>query len=38
MIIRLSNITKHYQVGPEKIRVFYVQFIKDRGVTASLNH
>jgi len=26
------------RVGPEKIRVFYVQFIKDRGVTASLNH
>ena len=26
------------RVGPEKIRVFYVQFIKDRGVVASLNH
>ena len=26
------------RVGPEKIRVFYVQFIKDRGVVASTNH
>jgi ankyrin repeat protein len=26
------------RVGPEKIRVFYVQLIKDRGVVASLNH
>ncbi|HEU0096099.1 MAG TPA: ankyrin repeat domain-containing protein, partial [Rhizomicrobium sp.] len=26
------------RVGPEKIRVFYVQLIKDRGVQASLNH
>ncbi|HKU65466.1 MAG TPA: ankyrin repeat domain-containing protein [Rhizomicrobium sp.] len=26
------------KVGPENIRVFYVQFMKDRGVAASLNH
>ncbi|MDB5091837.1 MAG: ankyrin, partial [Mucilaginibacter sp.] len=26
------------RVGPEKIRVFYVQFIKDRNVVASTNH
>jgi ankyrin repeat protein len=26
------------RVGPEKIRVFYVQLIKDRGVVASTNH
>jgi ankyrin repeat protein len=26
------------RTGPEKIRVFYIQFIKDRGVVASTNH
>jgi ankyrin repeat protein len=26
------------RVGPEKIRVFYIQFMKDRHVEASLNH
>jgi len=26
------------RVGPEKLRVFYIQFMKDRGVAASTNH